>query len=372
MMHILADSGGSGGFWHWLNTTNFAVNLHIGDGFNIVIDWMQVHFEPFFDGIAAIISFIADWLITFFNFLPVQAIFAGLALLALWRVGWRFALFTLCALYVVLGMSLWSNTMDTFGLVLAAAIAALGIGLPLGILMSKSEWAQAIIRPVLDFMQTLPAFVYLIPAVIFFGTGRVPGVIATVIFSMPPAVRLMNLGIRHVPAENIEAGRAFGCNGWQLLLKVELPLAMPSIMAGINQTIMLALSMVVIASMIGAGGLGDPVLAGIQQLRLGIGFEGGLGVVIIAIILDRLTQSFGTRSGKHGRGEGPFARLVRVFTTSRGRESRPQSLGVQGADAQTSDTQDSGAQSSGTHNRPEGRSARVKRVATGRSPADQA
>ena len=150
----------------------------------------------------------------------------------------------------------------------------------------------------------------------FFGLGEVPGTIATVIFSMPPAVRLMNLGVRHVPAENVEAGRAFGCNGPQLFFKVELPLAMPSIMAGINQTIMLGLSMVVIASMIGAGGLGNTVLTGIQRLDVGLGFEGGLGVVILAIILDRLTQSFGGQ-GRDQR-KGLIARLRGLF----GREAR--------------------------------------------------
>jgi glycine betaine/proline transport system permease protein len=139
----------------------------------------------------------------------------------------------------------------------------------------------------------MPPFVYLIPAVIFFGLGKVPGTIATVIFAMPPAVRLTNLGIRQVGEENVEAGRAFGCTDRQLLLKVQLPLALPNIMAGINQTIMLSLSMVVIASMIGAGGLGNTVLTGIQRLNVGLGFEGGLGVVLLAILLDRLTQSFG-------------------------------------------------------------------------------
>ncbi|HET7314160.1 proline/glycine betaine ABC transporter permease [Salinisphaera sp.] len=289
---------------------NLVINLPIGDWFTAIVKFMQAHFELFFSIVSTVISFVAGNLTAFFNYLPAPLIFLVLAALALWRVGWRFTLFVLIALYVVLGMDLWPETMDTLGLVLAATLAALGIGLPLGVLMAKSDIVQAIIRPVLDFMQTLPAFVYLIPAVIFFGTGRVPGVIATVIFSMPPAVRLMNIGIRYVPTENVEAGRAFGCNGLQLLWRVELPLALPSIMAGINQTIMLALSMVVIASMIGAGGLGDPVLAGIQQLRLGTGFQGGLGVVILAIILDRLTQSFGTRQ----RGEHLFARLKKMFS----------------------------------------------------------
>ncbi|WP_370456330.1 ABC transporter permease [Salinisphaera sp. Q1T1-3] len=293
------------------------VDLPIGDWFTLVVNFMQAHFDLFFSVVSSVISFVADNLTTFFNWLPAPVVFIALAALALWRVGWQFTLFVLIALYVVLGMDLWPATMDTLGLVLAATIAALGIGLPLGVLMAKSDVVQAIVRPVLDFMQTLPAFVYLIPAVIFFGTGRVPGVIATVIFSMPPVVRLMNVGIRYVPSENVEAGKAFGCNGLQLLWKVELPLALPSIMAGINQTIMLALSMVVIASMIGAGGLGDPVLAGIQQLRLGTGFQGGLGVVILAIILDRLTQSFGQRR----RRASVFSRLAKMFGSNSERPS---------------------------------------------------
>ncbi|WP_423821543.1 proline/glycine betaine ABC transporter permease [Salinisphaera sp. SPP-AMP-43] len=305
MYHFSIEAAG---FWQQLSN-QFVINLPIGDWFTAIVNFMQTHFELFFTIVSAIISFVADNLTAFFSWLPAPLVFIVLAVLALWRVGWQFTLFVLVALYVVLGMDLWPETMDTLGLVLAATLAALGVGLPLGVLMAKSDIVQTIIRPILDFMQTLPAFVYLIPAVIFFGTGRVPGVIATVIFSMPPAVRLMNIGIRYVPTENVEAGKAFGCNGLQLLWRVELPLALPSIMAGINQTIMLALSMVVIASMIGAGGLGDPVLAGIQQLRLGTGFQGGLGVVILAIILDRLTQSFGQRK----RGDSLFSRLKNLF-----------------------------------------------------------
>lgn len=306
--HLLIEAAG---FWQQLGD-HLVIDLPIGEWFTAAVTFMQVHADLLFTIISTVIDFITDNLIGFFNYLPVPLVFFLVAALALWRVGWRFALFVLIALYVVLGMDLWTETMDTFGLVLAATVAALGVGLPVGVLMAKSNAVQAVIRPILDFMQTLPAFVYLIPAVIFFGTGRVPGVIATVIFSMPPAVRLMNLGIRHVPTENVEAGKAFGCNGLQLLWRVQLPLALPSIMAGINQTIMLALSMVVIASMIGAGGLGDPVLAGIQQLRLGLGFQGGLGVVIIAIVLDRLTQSFGQRQ----RGDSLLVRLKKKLSGS--------------------------------------------------------
>jgi glycine betaine/proline transport system permease protein len=201
---------------------------------------------------------------------------------------------------LIVGMDLWLETVETLALVIAATLISLAIGIPLGILAAAKDWAERLIRPALDLMQTMPAFVYLIPAAMFFGLGKVPGVVATIVFAMPPAVRLTNLGIRQVPKELVEAGLAFGCTPWQLLLKVQLPAARPSIMAGVNQTIMLALSMVVIASMIGAGGLGDTVLRGIQRLDVGLGFEGGIAVVILAIVLDRLTQSFGKRNNKQG------------------------------------------------------------------------
>ncbi len=188
--------------------------------------------------------------------------------------------------------------METLSLVIASTLMAMIIGLPLGIAMARKDSVAAIVRPILDLMQTMPAFVYLIPAAMFFGLGAVPGAIATVIFAMPPVVRLTNLGIRQVHHEFIEAGNAFGCTSTQLLFKIQLPNALPSIMAGINQTIMLSLSMVVIASMIGAGGLGNTVLTGIQRLDVGTGFEGGLAVVILAVILDRITQSLGQKSRK--------------------------------------------------------------------------
>ena len=200
----------------------------------------------------------------------------------------------------------------------------IAIMLPVGIAMARSDALEAMIRPLLDLMQTMPPFVYLIPAAIFFGLGTVPGAIATLIFSMPPAVRLTNLGIRQVSREQVEAGQAFGCTDRQLLFRVQLPLAMPSIMAGVNQTIMLALSMVVIASMIGAGGLGNTVLTGIQRLNVGLGFEGGLGVVLLAILLDRITQSFGRskRIARQGEPRSLIDRLRRSLNL--GKTSMPE------------------------------------------------
>jgi len=228
------------------------------------------------------------------DLMPLWLLAGALVALAVWRVGFRFGVFTALAFALIAGMDLWQSTISTLALVLSATFFSLLVGLPLGVLGAKNETAHRILRPVLDFMQTMPAFVYLIPAAMFFGLGKVPGTIATIIFAMPPAVRLTDLGIRHVPVEIVEAGLAFGCTNRQLLFKVQIPNAMPSILAGVNQNIMLGLSMVVIASMIGAGGLGNEVLRGIQRMDVGLGFEGGIGVVLLAIVLDRITQSFGS------------------------------------------------------------------------------
>lgn len=269
------------------------LDLGIGDGADAAVNYVLDHFTPMLDGIAAGIGFVTDGIRDALTALPMPAALLAIALLALWRVGWKFALFAVAALLLIGGMGLWERMMETLSLVLAATIIAIAIGVPLGIAMARSGAVQMVARPALDLMQTMPAFVYLIPAAMFFGLGAVPGTIATVIFAMPPVVRLTNLGIRQVHAEFIEAGLAFGCTPTQLLLKVQIPNALPSIMAGINQTIMLSLSMVVIASMIGAGGLGNTVLTGIQRLDVGTGFEGGLAVVVLAVLLDRITQSFG-------------------------------------------------------------------------------
>ena len=233
--------------------------------------------------------------------IPSWALAAVLVGLGLWRVGWRFALFSAAACLVIIGTEFWPATMETLALVISATLISLVIGVPLGIWTAKSKRAASIVRPSLDFMQTMPAFVYLIPAAMLFGLGKVPGVLATVVFAMPPVVRLTSLGIRQVNSEQVEAGITFGCTPWQLLLKVQIPGALPSIMAGINQTIMMALSMVIIASMVGAGGLGNDVLASIARLDIGLGFESGLSVVLLAIMLDRITESFGVHRGKSWR-----------------------------------------------------------------------
>jgi len=289
--------------------------IPVGDWVEAGVDWIQANFtgvlDSISDGLGLVIGSFEDALLA----LPPLLLAALIVALAWWRVGWRFALFAVAAMALLFGMDIWQETVATLALVIGSSLVALAIGIPIGIAMARSDTVEAIARPILDFMQTMPPFVYLIPAAIFFGLGKVPGAIATLIFAMPPAVRLTNLGIRQVSREHVEAGQAFGCTDRQLLFKVQLPLALPSIMAGVNQTIMLALSMVVIASMIGAGGLGNTVLTGIQRLNVGLGFEGGLGVVLLAILLDRITQSFGRRSAATGSdtAAGLLRRLKRAL-----------------------------------------------------------
>lgn len=223
---------------------------------------------------------------------PPEAIVIIVVGLIVWRLASaRLAIFTVLGLLTTFGMQVWDETMSTIALALSGTFVSLLFGIPLGILSAENDTAERILRPILDFMQTLPSFVYLIPAVMFFGMGKVAALIATMIFAMPPAVRLTNLGIREVSREMVEAARAFGSSRWQTLVDVQLPLALPTIMAGVNQCIMMSLTMTVIASMIGAGGLGVVVLQSMQTLDIGMGTVGGLGIVILAIILDRLTEN---------------------------------------------------------------------------------
>ncbi|SNS11100.1 glycine betaine/proline transport system permease protein [Anaerovirgula multivorans] len=203
----------------------------------------------------------------------------------------KLGIFTIASLTFLLGLELWSQTMSTLSLVLTGTIISLLIGIPLGILSSQSDVTERVLRPILDFMQTLPSFVYLIPAVMFFGLGKVSSLVAVLIFSMPPAVRLTNLGIRQVPKDMVEAARAFGSTRLQILLGVQLPLALSTIMAGVNQCIMMALSMSVIAAMIGGGGLGRDILRAMQTVDIGLGVESGIAIVLLAILLDRITEN---------------------------------------------------------------------------------
>ncbi|MCF8302171.1 MAG: proline/glycine betaine ABC transporter permease [Bacteroidales bacterium] len=283
------------------------IDIKLGEYVEQAIDWLSVNAAGFFNGITVGIDGIVDSL-EYILMLPhpflMMVIIAIIAYLIMGKgkgyfskaglkAGGGMALFVIIGLFVLYGMGFWEETMQTFALVIASALLAIVIGIPVGIYASRSDSLDSVIRPILDFMQTMPPFVYLIPAILFFSVGNVPGVVATVVFSLPPAVRLTNLGIRGVQKDVVEASRSFGCTDRQLLYKVQIPLAMPTILAGVNQVIMLALSMVVIASMVGAGGLGQSVYKGILKADMALGFEAGLGIVVVAIILDRLSQAAG-------------------------------------------------------------------------------
>ncbi|GAE93306.1 glycine betaine ABC transport system [Gracilibacillus boraciitolerans JCM 21714] len=272
---------------------NFIPEIPLADWINAAVEWTQKTFEFIFDPIkndfGDFVESTAEWL----SQVPPLIVILIVAIIAFFVSGKRFGLvaFSVVGLWFVYNQVLWEELMFTFTLVVFASVISIIIGIPTGIWMSKSKWAQTIITPILDFMQTMPAFVYLIPAVVFFGIGMVPGIFASVIFATPPVVRFTNLGIRQVSAELVEAAEAFGTTGSQKLFKVELPMARKTIMAGVNQTVMLALSMVVIASMIGAPGLGNEVLTALQRSQEGPGFVAGLGIVILAIIIDRVSQN---------------------------------------------------------------------------------
>lgn len=273
--------------------------IHIGPYIEEFINWLTNNFGALFNIIKIIVISVVDSVEWILMFPPFYVIILLVAFLAWKRTGLGVTVFTILGLTLIWAMGYWGQTMATLALILSAAFIALLMGVPMGIWAAKNPLAGKIMRPILDLMQTMPAFVYLIPAVLFFGLGKVPGAFATIIFAMPPAVRLTTLGISQVPKEIVEATRSFGATPRQLLFKVELPLALPTILAGVNQTIMMALSMVVISAMIAAGGLGEVVLKGITQLKIGLGFEGGIAVVILAIILDRITQSFGNTKKKN-------------------------------------------------------------------------
>ena len=272
--------------------------IPLGDWISVVLDWVIEVFGPLFDAIRTVFRGAydgLDWILLSPPFWVVILVLAGLAWLAR---GWKLAAGTAVGFVLIYGVDQWENAMDSLSLVVVASLVAVVIGVPLGILAARSGTASAVIRPVLDFMQTMPAMVYLIPALIIFRVGVVPGIVATIIFAMAPGVRFTELGIRGVDAEVVEAGAAFGSTPGRILRQIQLPLALPTIMAGINQVIMLSLSMVVIAGMVGAGGLGGDVVASLTRLDPALGFEAGIAVVILAVFLDRLTSSLGSRAGK--------------------------------------------------------------------------
>lgn len=273
-----------------------------------VVDWLALNISPFFDFIQLVLNTVNEALLAAIQWIPIFVVEIGglhirfpvwslLLFFLLWYLAGQITtgLLGFVTLWLAANFGLYVETTETFALTLTSALIAISLGIPSGILAGISDTVHNTIRPILDLMQTMPVFVYLIPAVIFFGMGAAPGAVATVIFAYPPSVRLTNLGIREVPEELVEAGEAFGCNYWQLLLKVQIPVARPSIMQGVNQSIMLALSMAVVAALIGAGGLGGEVVRGIQRMRVGQGFVAGLAVVFTAMILDRATANIGAR-----------------------------------------------------------------------------
>jgi len=283
-------------------TQLFDGSLPLQAWINEGLGWVVANCRPFFQAVRAPIA------------APAPVVIAIIGLLAWQFTSRALAIGTVAALLVVALLGVWPEAMITLSLVLTSLAFCLAIGLPLGIFLANSDRAQNILRPLLDAMQTTPAFVYLVPVVMLFGIGNAPGVIVTIIFALPPLVRLTNLGIRQVRPDLIEAARAYGASPWQMLTRVQFPLAMPSIMAGINQSLMLSLSMVVIASMIAVGGLGQMVLRGIGRLDMGLATVGGLGIVLLAITLDRLTQSMGQprRGVRHWYQTGPAGFVLRL------------------------------------------------------------
>lgn len=273
----------------------FQYTIPLDDWIASGVDWLVGNFRPQFQAVKVPIQWMLNGIDDLLLWLPPEIILLVFLIVG-WKIaGWKVGIFSFVGMAFIGFIGLWSETMTTLAMVFSAVVVCVLIGVPLGILSSRSDRFEAFLRPILDAMQTTPAFVYLVPVVMLFSIGTVAGVIATIIFSMPPIIRLTNLGIRQVHPELIEATYSFGATKRQVLWKVQIPLAMKTIMAGLNQTIMLSLSMVVIASLIGAGGLGVPVFEGLNSLRVGLAGIGGLGIVLMAMVLDRITQALGSQ-----------------------------------------------------------------------------
>ncbi|MFB6276618.1 MAG: ABC transporter permease [Halothece sp.] len=288
----------------------------LGDQIEAIINFIVSNFRFIFnEWIGEPVGIILQWIQSFFLFLnPI--VFLLLLLGIAWQIANRnIAIFSVIAMTVIGLIGAWEESMVTLALVLTAVAFCVVIGIPLGIFAARSDKFASFIRPILDTMQTLPAFVYLVPVVMLFGTGDVPGVIVTFIFAVPPLIRLTNIGIRGVPEDVVEAATAFGSTPQQVLLQVQIPLAMPTILAGVNQSLMLALSMVVIASLIAVEGLGQMVNRGIGRLDVGLAAVGGIGIVLLAIVLDRITQAVGdTSKGRlNWKQRGPIGFVLKLF-----------------------------------------------------------
>lgn len=276
--------------------------------------WLRENASVIFDVFSEITKFLVEALADGLKAIPAILLLAIFACAGWGLRSWRLALNACMSFLLVMGLRQWEQMLDTMAMVIIATLVAVVIALPVGIWAAKNDRVSAVVRPILDFMQTMPAFVYLLPAVMFFSIGVVPGTFSTIIFALAPGVRMTELGIRHVDPEVVEAGRAYGATDRQILRGIELPMAMPSIMAGINQIIMLSLSMAVIAGMVGADGLGKEVVAAISTLNLGQGLEAGLAVVILAVFLDRLTAALGNS------GDYPSSLLARWRKARRQRQ----------------------------------------------------
>jgi glycine betaine/proline transport system permease protein len=306
-------------FFNWLFLNQSTELIPLGDWIAAFVDWIVTNFRWIFQLIRWPISGVLNGIEDFFLWVPPFLFLLALGLLAWQFAGRGLALFSVLAMIFVGLIGAWPESMTTLSLVITAVVLCMLVGLPLGIAAARSNRVEGIIRPVLDAMQTLPAFVYLVPVVMLFGTGKVPGVIVTFIFAVPPLIRLTNIGIRQVSKEAIEAALAFGSTPRQMLWDVQIPLAMPTILAGVNQSIMLALSMVVIASLIAVEGLGQMVNRGIGRLDVGLAAVGGIGIVIMAVVLDRLTQAIGDppKDGLSWHERGPIG-FVRDLMAKKG------------------------------------------------------
>ena len=293
------------GDWKWAGEFPADVGRDVGREIDNVIDWMTTELDVIFDVIKEVVLTVLVNIEDFLLWLPWPATILAVTTIAWRTAGFWVAAFSAASLTLLASFGLWDSTMETVALMTVTVTLSIVIAVPVGVWASQSDRLDRILRPILDGMQTMPSFVYLVPAIAFFSLGNVPAVIATLIYAVPPAVRLTNLGIRQLPEETLEAAESFGATPLQLLLKVKIPLATPTIMAGVNQTTLMALAMVVIASLVGAGGLGEDVNRALGRIEPGNAFLAGLGIVILAIIIDRITQAFASRQqSSMGAGGG--------------------------------------------------------------------
>lgn len=293
---------------------------------NAAVNFLVDNFRPIFQAIRVPIKFTLDSFEAMFQSIPPLIFLMIIGLMAWQLAGRRIAIYSIAALTLIGFVGAWKEAMVTLSLVVTAVAFCVAIGIPLGVACARSDRASGVIRPLLDIMQTIPIFVYLVPVVMLFGIGKVPGVMATIVFALPPLIRLTNLGIRQVSSEVVEAAIAFGSTPWQVLWEAQIPLAMPTILAGLNQTILFALGMSVVTSMIAVPGLGLMVLQGVGRLDVGLAAVGGLGIVLLAIMLDRITQAVGKVNSEGSwlqRGPiGFFLSFIRVKRRDRSQQTR--------------------------------------------------